>query len=567
MPTEFVESGDFAVDPDARTVRGLLLPWDEASRLSASGMPPITFPRGSVPVPADVSIVTANRNHDRYDPVGRATAIEDTERGLVATFAVARTTEGDAFLDEYKAGTLRKLSAEIAGIVRNGARAVQGRLTGGAFVDEGAFASAALFAIGPVTDDPTKEAPVAEIPEAVDPVQPDDAAAQTETKTVVNPDGSSTITTTTTKTEVAADGTTTEVKTVTTETVEKPAAEEPTDPTNDTKEAPVGVPATSNFAVKTTPVDAPADSVFAAMTAAARGRADEAQTTMLAALADIKTSGTGALASAGVIQPAWLGEVWSNKAYDRRFWGLVKNGSLTNQDEKGFVLDQGTALIQKYAGNKAAVPTGTGSTSLVGSEFQRWALAVDVAREWFDIPGNQEVIEAFVRGIFNSYAKVTDEWALQRFYAAAGTQVDADTYPSGYSASIGKVLQVLDTINDSDVDATSVVVAPDVFKDLMYTPKDLIPEFISLGFGTHGEGTADSGVTVLRDKFDVLGAGQVLGVSRDAAHLNELPGGSPLTVDAVDIVNGGIDKGVHGYTQYMTEYADGFVLLGDKAAG
>lgn len=567
MSTEFVESGDFAVDAEARTVRGLLLPWEEESRLSASGMPPITFPRGSVPVPTDVSIISANRNHNRYDPVGRATAIEDTDRGLVATFSIARTAEGDAFLAEHKAGTLRKLSAEIAEIVRDGARAVQGRLTGGAFVAEGAFASAALFAVGPVTEDTQKEAPVAEIPEAVEPVQPDDKAATTETKTVVNPDGSSTITTTTTKVETAADGTTTEVKTVTTETVEKPAEEVEAPTTTEPEEKPVGIPATSNFAVKTTPADAPAESVFAAMSAASRGRADNAQNEMLAGLADIKTSGTGALPAAGVVQPAWLGEVWSDKAYERKFWSLVQNGNLTNQDEKGFVLDQGTALVQKYNGNKAAVPTGTGSTSLVSSEFQRWAVAVDIAREFYDIPGNNEVIEAFVRGIFNSYAKVTDEWALQKFYAAAGAQVDADTYPAGYSAGIGKVLQALDAINDSDVDATSVVVAPDVFKELMYTPKDLIPEFINLAFGTHGEGNADGGVTVIRDKFDVLGSGQVLGVSHDAAHLNELPGGSPLTVDAIDIVNGGIDKGVHGYTQYMTEYSDGFILLGDKAQG
>ncbi|MCE0458441.1 hypothetical protein [Curtobacterium flaccumfaciens] len=560
--TEFVEAGDFSVDAEARTVKGLLLPWGETSRLSASQTPPIAFERGSVKVPADVSVVGANRNHDRYDPVGRATSIEDTDKGLVASFSIAKTDEGDDFLAQYKAGSIRKLSAELTGIVRNGARGVAARLTGAGFVSEGAFASAALFAIGEPEEVPADaQSVVREVPEnAEKPLGLEDGDT-----TFVTATDESGVTTSTTKTvgdpEADEAGATTQ-KTTTTDVVVTPPAK-PEDTPEGAAVPNATVPTTMNAAAATAPKEADASAVFAALSASLKNGDPNAES-MLAALADIKTSGSGALPVAGVIQPAWLGEVWAERTYTRKYFGLVKNGSLTNQDEKGFLMDTAAELVQPYSGNKADVPTGTATTSLVSSVFQRWATAVDIAREFFDIPGNNEVIEAFVKRMFNSYARVTDKWALQQIVAGAGTVVPADTYPTGYSAALGKLIQAIDMVDDSDVDTSFVVVAPDVYTALRYTPKDQIPEFVTFSAGRQ-EGTAD-GIQVLRDKFGVLAAGQVLAGGHDAAHVNELGGGSPLTIDALDIARGGIDKAVHGYTQYLTEYQDGLVLLGNKTA-
>lgn len=559
--TEFVEAGDFSVDPEARTVKGLLLPWGETSRLSASQTPPIAFERGSVKVPADVSVVGANRNHDRYDPVGRATAIEDTDKGLVASFSIAKTEEGDDFLAQYKAGAIRKLSAELTGIIRNGARGVSARLTGAGFVSEGAFASAALFAIGDPTEQPAEVQPVER-------VVPDDAEkplglADGETTFVTATDESG-VTTSTTKTvadpEADEAGTTTQ-KTTTTDVVVTPAA--PESPNAEEAAVPNATVPNSMNAAAAAPKEADASAVFAAMSAALKNGDPNAES-MLAALADIKTSGTGALPANGVIQPAWLGEVWAERTYTRKYFGLVKNGSITNQDEKGFLMDTAAELVQPYSGNKADVPTGTATTSIVSSTFQRWATAVDIAREFFDIPGNNEVIEAFVKRMFNSYARVTDKWALQQIVAGAGAVVKAATYPTGYDAALGKLVQAIDLVDDSDVDTSFVVVAPDVYTALRYTPKDKIPEFVTFSAGRQS-GTAD-GIQVLRDKFGVLAAGQVLAGGHDAAHVNELGGGSPLTIDALDIARGGVDKAIHGYTQYLTEYPKGLVLLGNATA-
>lgn len=542
--TEYIEAGSFSVDTEARTVKGLLLPWGETSRMSASQTQPISFERGTVTVPADISILTANRFHNQHDPVGRATSVEDTDAGLVATFSIARNPEGDEFLDQYKAGTIRKLSAELAGIVRDGAKGVKARLTGAGFVTEGAFASAALFAIGDPED--VADKPSTEPKTTVD----------ERTEKFTDEDGKTWNRKVTTTTVIDGDTTTVTTKEVLTE----PELEPDPNP----EEAQVApVPATLNASLEAKPEET-ANGVFELIRKMRAPMGDAEAETMLAALADIKTSGTGALPASGVIQPAWLGEVWAERTYERRYWGLVKNGSITAQDEKGFRMDSAAELVQAYAGNKADMPTGTATTSLVSSTFQRWAVAVDIAREFFDIPGNREVIDAFVRRLFNSYARVTDKWALQQYVAAAGTAVSADVFPDGYNTSIGKLLQGINVINDTDVDASFVVVAPDVHKELLYTPKDKIPEFINLSAGFQS-GTAD-GIQVVRDKFGVLSAGQVLVGSKDSAHVNEMAGGSPLTLDALDIARGGIDKAVHGYTQYLTEYTQGFVLLKTRTA-
>lgn len=549
--TENLEAGDFAVlDAEKRVVRGRLLPWNELSRLSASKTEPISFAPGTVSVPGDFSALNANRHHNRYDPVARFVGISTNADGIDADFQIARTPEGD----EVLAGGKWKLSAELADIRRdpaNPSRGVFARLTGAGFVDEGAFASAGLFAIDTETE--------------VEPIAPDDPEAETTEETSKAPDGSTVTKVTTTKTETAADGTVTTTETVTTVTAENPDDE----PDDTEKEPAVGnatVHETMKAGLQKSATEEPsANAVFEALRAARSPYGSDQAETMLAALADVKVTGTGALPIAGVIQPKWLGEVWGERTYTRRYFGLIKNGPLTNIDEKGFTLNS-DELVQKWAGNKTDVPTGTGSTALLSSVFQRWAFAVDIAREFFDIPGNGEVIEAFVKRIVNSYARVTDQWVLQQLIAAAGTAVVADTFPDKYNSSIGKVLQVLDLINDSDVDATSIVVAKDVHKELLYTPKDLIPEYVTLSVGIGDTDSSGGGVVIKRDKFDQLAPGQVLGVARDAAHVNELGGGSPILLDALDIARGGVDKGAVGYTQYMTEYSDGLVLVGNKPA-
>jgi hypothetical protein len=138
------EAGLFSRVGDTRIVRGLLLPFGELSRPSLSKTEPVMFSAAAVTLPRDPSVVTLNDEHDRFNPLGRATSLEVTEAGVVAEFSIANTDEGDAFLASK---AKRKLSAELGSLVRNGARAVRSRLTGAAVCVEGAFESAALFSL------------------------------------------------------------------------------------------------------------------------------------------------------------------------------------------------------------------------------------------------------------------------------------------------------------------------------------------------------------------------------------------------------------------------------------
>ncbi|RPE75202.1 MULTISPECIES: hypothetical protein [unclassified Frondihabitans] len=533
-----IYAGTLTANREERVVSGLLLPFGEQGQTNLGRL---TIDRGVLKLPEDYSVLNANLDHDHSKPVASTLTLTETEHGVYGSWRVAKGAEGDELL-AAKAGdpnARRNLSVEAAIQIKNG-RAIGGHIHGAAFVKEGAFPSATLLAaLAPDTE----ELPPAE----VDPeVKPTDVKTQH--------DGSVAIATDVLPLRI--DVTTADQAGNATVTPYTTSTKPPTTPKETTPVATATAPATLQASV----VPTKATSVFEALRAARKG-----DDTLLAALADIKTSGAGALPGAGVVQPAWLGEIWTEKTYERKFWSLVKNGNLTNMDEKGFVLDAAEPLVQPYSGNKASVPTGTGTTSLVSSEFQRWAVAVDIAREFFDIPGNNEVIDAFLKRFFSDYAKVTDKWALQKFYAAAGTAVPvASGQHVEYNDSITKLITAVDSLDDTDVEPSFVIVAPDVFKELRFTPKDKVPEYITFS-ANRQDGTAD-GVQVLRDKFGVLGAGEVLVGAHDAAHLNELPGASPLTVDAIDIARGGIDKAVHGYSQSLIEYADGFQLFGNAAA-
>ena len=146
---ERLEPGLFALDStDPRVVRGLLLPYGVASGQPLAGEAGTIFAAGDVDVPADSSIVTLNREHNRFDPVGRAVELVDEPGvGILAAFRYAETPEGDAELEAYAGGKRRQLSPEIAKYVDAAGAVVRRVLVGAGLVERGAFAGAQLFSI------------------------------------------------------------------------------------------------------------------------------------------------------------------------------------------------------------------------------------------------------------------------------------------------------------------------------------------------------------------------------------------------------------------------------------
>lgn len=538
-----MEFGAFTVDPEARVVRGILLPFGETSRLSMSKTQPVYFSADSITLPEDPSVVTLNRNHDQWSPIGRATHLEKRAEGVYAEFAIAKTAEGDKYLnEEYPKAVFKKLSAEIRDIVRDSldkAKAVAGAITGAALVTEGAFESAALFA--------------ADVPTTEDTTAPADAA--------LTPDDNGDIAITATETPATVTVTAGDTKTV-------------YDPQTDNTEEETAVGVPNTLAAAANGVVAPegkvdekgARDVFAAISAALNG--DKDAESMLAALTDIKTTATsGSLGN--VIQPSWLGEVWQQKTYVRRYMTLIRNGQITAQDEKGFTVSAATEPVQPWSGNKTAVPSSSGNTELVNSVFQRWGWAADIAREFYDIPGNTPVIEAFLRLVNNSYARQTDKWTLAQLVANA-TLVAPETYPTldptrDYPVAIKQLIQGVDAVSSDPIDDTPAfaIANPAAWREIIYAPKDALPEWLSLNFGIQDQsGTADGKVRVVRGNLGIDDSPAILVGAYDSAHVNELGGASPLNLSALDIANGGIDKSVIGYTQFMADYADALVIVG-----
>ncbi|GAA4170778.1 hypothetical protein [Gryllotalpicola koreensis] len=542
------ELGAFTVDATARVVRGILLPFGETSRLSMTRNAPISFTADAIELPADPTVVTLNRDHDQFSPIGRAQYLEKRREGVYAEFSIARTPEGDAWLADYAAGKFKKLSAEVRDIVRDAAdaaHAIFAKLTGAATVSEGAFASAALFAI----DDGSAEESLSAATPA--PLEPDE-------------DGDVSISVTDTPATVTV------TDQANTQTVFTPRADDTEGDTMANATAPTTLAASAANLVTAggEGTDRAARDVFSLIANAQKGDHDAEQ--MLAALTDIKTTGAGQLPVGGsVIQPSWLGEVWKQKTYQRRYMSLIRNGSIVSQDEKGYTVTAGTEPVQPWAGNKSAVPSSSGTTTPVSSIFQRWAWAADIAREFFDIPGNTEVIEAFLRLVNNSYARQTDKWTLAQLVASA-TTVAPEAYPTvneyrDYPSTIKQIIQGVDYISAEPVDDTPafVVANAKAWQDIIYTPKDALPQWLTLDFGIPTQdGNVGGSIKVVRGDLGIEDTPAVLVGAYDSAHVNELGGASPLNLNALDIVNGGIDRGVIGYTQFMADYAAALVIIG-----
>lgn len=87
------EAGTLLADRNERVVTGTLVPYNEVCR---SNLGRFSVDTGVFQLPADVSILNANVDHDAEQPVARFLETQDTAKGLVAKFKIADGEEGDA---------------------------------------------------------------------------------------------------------------------------------------------------------------------------------------------------------------------------------------------------------------------------------------------------------------------------------------------------------------------------------------------------------------------------------------------------------------------------------------
>lgn len=554
-----IEGGEVLASLEDRTITGLLIPYNEIGRTNVGQF---QVDAGIIRLPADPSVVTLNTDHDRYSPVGRGVRLWEEPRGIMATLAIANTPEGDAALADARnpQGKRRRLSGEFVTGIKAG-RATGGVLSGAALVEQGAFPSAMVLA--------------SDTPDVTEPA-PESASTSEYIDTFTDAEGvewvrKSTSTSQTTVTRVSEE--------TPKEDEETPVGEEQTTTVNAGR-APATI--TGQAPAATTAPRINKLEVLAAFTAFRTGGIpDAASRGVLAALSDITTSGAGALPGAGVIQPNWIGLIDLGIEYTREYITLCKLGTdITLGGKKGFKLGAGTKASPDFttkgdwAGNKAEINTGKGWSETAGSTRDQYARGVDIAREFFDLPGGAEVIEAFLKELVTDHLMWSDDKALATIVAQAGAPIAPKVYPGvdghDYAGAMGQLIQGILSVKRRKADRkkdtpTYAIANSRAFEELIYTPKDLVPEFITFSVNSDGKGTVDGKVVVVEGDTGVDNTSSVIVGADYAIEFDELPGG-PLHVDALDLARGGVDQAIHGYLQTFVKRPEAIVHIGKADA-
>jgi hypothetical protein len=530
-----IEGGEVLANLEDRTITGRLIPYGEEGRTNAGRF---MVEAGAIDLSeaiADPSIIGLNLDHERHNNVGRGTRVWDQADGVYCTWAIARTPAGDAALADATSpqGKRRRLSGEFGPAMIRAGKLVAGhaRLWGSALVERGAFDGAMVLA----SDTP-----------------------ETTPATPATTEGESTVDETT---EALA-----ETTTETAATTDVLAAAVP--PT-------LGTPST---AVVVRENNGPsAQHVLAAMAAIrnplnAAPPADAVQ--VLAALSDITTVG---LAAGGEIaRPAWLGQLYQGVPYIREYITLGTLGTAISLGGKqGYTLHRGTSgspvdrLGATWAGEKTEIASGVGFSKAQVSTLIKWAFGADIAREFFDLPGAEEALEAFFRLVLEDHLVWSDERALETWRLTAGLPVAPKTYPSvdghDYAGSIGQVIQAILAVKakktDGRRDTPTFIIANELaYEELIYTPKDLLPEFVNFTASTDWQGSGDGLRLVVGDTGITSTTSVIVGSGR-AVEFDELPGG-PLRVDALDLARGGVDRALHAYLQTFVVRPEAVVHVG-----
>lgn len=512
--TDTFESGTFALDEDARTLRGILLPWGEKSRPSVSNTEPIYFERGSVTLPRDPAVVTLNRSHDRFDPVGRATVLEDRDEGIYAEFRLADTDEADEYLADPS--KLRKLSAEVTGIVRDAAERVRGigaRLSGAALVTEGAFASAALFAIG------------------------DEAEAETEADEDID----------TTETPEPVTVTAGDSETSSTEDIDN----ESEDAVADAK-----APETLNAAT------APQEDINSLFEAIVKNKefGDASDLAKFQKGGDLFALGAATGNQGNVITPQYIGQVYEGGDYVQKWLPLFASGDLTSLTVTGWrsVL---RPTVAAWAGDGAAVGGSAFTTEVVTENAQRYAGGNTLPREYYDFNAT-EFVEAWARFATNDYKRKADAYVRTAVLAAA---TPLEVTAPGTEPSLAVIRRIIEGVFAIGADpinarATFAIIPTADYKTLLHTGKSDLLEYLGMALGVE----SGSVLNFHLGYDDNIAAGSVLVGAKQAVKVRQLPG-APIRINAANLAVGAFDEALFGYVHAMDEYPDPLVLVSDAA--
>lgn len=533
MTNATIEAGTLTASIQDRVVSGLLLPYGEIGRTNL-GKFSIDGP-GIIEIPNDVSVLMANADHSQVQPRARFLTATDTPGGIVASFKVGENPEGDVLLasveKSIKNGKPMSLSVELTNVIIRAGKALGGKLTGAAFVENGAFPSASVMA-----------ADAGEFPG-----EPSDSSALSPVDGVLSVEATSIPD----SVEVTADS-------VTTTFTPKPESEP--------LMASATIPKTLNPVGASVGGPAPLTKgqVFATLHAIQSGTATEEDinrlkeasggSNLFAALTDIKYDGAGGV-GVNMSPSQWIGELWSGKTYEQQIATLFNHGDLSSLTINGFRWTT-KPTGGTWAGNKSNVPSSTAATTPFSTTAKRWAGAHDHAREHrdFNTPG---YFESYYAAMTDSYLQWVDETITLADVLAAATSVRADnpaglTIGAGLSAIIDGAAEVI----AAKAVPSFALVSTQLWKQIAKTPQNATLGYLNAALNLE-EGSLD-GFKIRASSL--VAAGNVLVGAKEAVTVYELPG-VPLRVEAADLVKGGIDTGLFGYAGTVVHKANALQLV------
>lgn len=493
-----------------RTITGRVLPWNEFGRTNSGAL---KFPKGSINVPKEISRVKLLAGHSPAGiAVGHATDFEVTDDGLYMTFKIGSHAAGDDALLQASEKTVDAFSVECYGIERAGTTVTNSYLSAVALVPNPAYASARVSHVMANHHDDDEPVDL-----DANQLSIDGESTDTEQDT----------TTTTSTTTGAVDD------------------EESTDTTEDEEDT--DMKKTNTLAPGTLPGDnqdtAANESHFSLngvidyLTGAVAGTDNGATHAELVDITD-----------AGVIDrtaPQWLGELWSGVTYERRIVPLMTQKPLTSRKAVGYRWTTKPG-VEKYAGNKADIPSKPAAIEAVERESERWAGGNDLDRAFWDFK-EREFLAAYWEAMAESYAYETDMDALQ-FLIDNATAIDGTA--TGVQAAISRGSLSIDNALRSP--ASFAIINPGDLEQVLGLSQMDAPRYL----GIAGSITDPAKWTT----SDAVPAGTAIIGTKAAATHYELAG-SPLRVEAEHIAKGGRDAALFGYTAKMVNRPEGLVSV------
>jgi hypothetical protein len=546
-----------SVDIGARTIEGVLVPWNEVGQPAINGAGRrVKVRRSALRLAASV---TGIDTHDRpRRDVSTLVASEDRPEGIWGRLKVDQGPAGDALLAAVADGKRLGLSVEANELQLDPTidEVIGGVVDLVAHVDDPAFPSARVHAMTaslttPTTTpgEPSVTAPTIPAP-AADPAAP-----------VVNV-AAPAIDYTALAAAIAA----------------QPALQAALAPvglpTGSLPQAPAPV-ASPGLAPSASPTPtAESDPVMYAATLQAACHRGEGGAEMQAALADITNSGMPLFQNRST-----LGEkLWEGAGYTRQFVNLFRQKALTDWEFTGWQWVE-RPRVQDYAGDKGAVPSNPVSVVGVKGKARRLAGAWDIDRKFVDFSSPEFWAEFWAAGT-ESYLEESDARAAQALVDYAidlttpgdyptledeeGNTVYTYALPAGYATGAGGLVVAQADVLQAAALATAVLEdTPRVKRAPDYIVMNTA-DWLSLTSITNLDLPAFLSMLKIKPenfmRSSKVTKGTIIAGVTPAATFREL-GSVPIRVEALDIAKGGVDRGLFGYTGVSMDRPGGIISL------